>query len=124
MIHAFGDFEVDEEPFELRRASRLITLEPTTFRVLADLVPQRDRAVPSDEIRKQFRPGEFVTDFALAHCISNACQAVGSPDVAQEVDPEVSPKVVCSFSARCARRSNGLRGAARQRTGSSLQPCT
>ena len=62
MIYAFGEFELDEERYELRRAGAPIKLEPKAFRVLAYLIQHRDRVVPRDELREHFWPREFVTD--------------------------------------------------------------
>jgi DNA-binding winged helix-turn-helix (wHTH) protein len=85
MIHAFGDFQLDEERYELRRAGTPIRLEPKAFRILAYLIQHRDRVVTRDELLEQFWPGEFVTASAPAHCIVKARQAVGDAGVAQRV---------------------------------------
>jgi class 3 adenylate cyclase/tetratricopeptide (TPR) repeat protein len=85
MIYAFGDVELDEARYELRRAGAPIRLEPKAFRVLAYLIQQRERAVARDELLRQFWPGECVTDSALAHCIVKARQAVGDGGVTQRV---------------------------------------
>jgi class 3 adenylate cyclase/DNA-binding winged helix-turn-helix (wHTH) protein len=83
MIYAFGDFELDEEHYELRRAGAPIGLEPKAFRVLAYLVRYHERVVTRDELLERFWPGEFVTESALAHCIVKARQAVGDRGTAQ-----------------------------------------
>ncbi|HEX2277170.1 MAG TPA: AAA family ATPase [Candidatus Tectomicrobia bacterium] len=83
MIYAFGDFELDEEHYELRRAGAPIGLEPKAFRVLAYLVRHHERVVTRDELLERFWPGEFVTESALAHCIVKARQAVGDRGMAQ-----------------------------------------
>jgi class 3 adenylate cyclase/DNA-binding winged helix-turn-helix (wHTH) protein/tetratricopeptide (TPR) repeat protein len=85
MIHAFGDFELDEHRYELRRAGAPIKLEPKAFRILAYLIQHRDRVVTRNELRERFWPGEFVTDSALAHCIVKARQAVDDGGVIQKV---------------------------------------
>ena len=85
MIYAFGDFELDEERYELRRAGAPIKLEPKGFRVLAYLIQRRDHVVTRDELHEQFWPGEFVTDSALAHCIVKARSAVGDDGIAQRL---------------------------------------
>ena len=85
MIYAFGDFELDEERYELRRTGAPIRLEPKPFRVLAYLIQHRDRVVTRDELREQFWPGEFVTDSALAHCVVKARQAADDGGVTQRV---------------------------------------
>ncbi|MGH8066234.1 MAG: AAA family ATPase [Candidatus Entotheonellia bacterium] len=85
MIYAFGDFELDEERYELRRTGVPVKLEPKAFRVLAYLMQHRDRVVTRDELREQFWPGEFVTDSALAHCVVKARQAADDGGMAQRV---------------------------------------
>jgi class 3 adenylate cyclase len=85
MIYAFGDFELDEERYELRRAGAPIGLEPKAFRVLAYLIQHRERVVARDELLTQFWSGEFVTESALAHCIVKARQAVGDGGTTQRV---------------------------------------
>ena len=85
MIYAFGEFELDEERYELRRAGAPIKLEPKAFRVLAYLIQHRDRVVTRDELREHFWPGEFVTDSALAHCVVKARQAADDGGLAQRV---------------------------------------
>jgi DNA-binding winged helix-turn-helix (wHTH) protein len=85
MIYAFGDFELDEDLYELRCAGAPIRLEPKAFRVLTYLIQHRGRAVARDELLKQFWPGEFVTDSALAHCIEKARQAVGDGGTTQRI---------------------------------------
>ena len=85
MIYTFGDFQLDEERYELRRAGTPIRLEPKAFRILAYLIQHRDRVVTRDELLEQFWPGEFVTASAPAHCIVQARQAVGDAGVAQRV---------------------------------------
>jgi class 3 adenylate cyclase/DNA-binding winged helix-turn-helix (wHTH) protein len=85
MIYAFGDFELDEARYELRRTGVPVKLEPKAFRVLAYLIQHRDRVVTRDELREQFWPGEFVTDSALAHCVVKARQAADDGGVTQRV---------------------------------------
>ena len=85
MIYAFGDFQLDEERCELRRAGTPIRLEPKAFRILAYLIQHRDRVVTREELLERFWPGEFVTASAPAHCIVKARQAVGDGGVAQRV---------------------------------------
>jgi DNA-binding winged helix-turn-helix (wHTH) protein len=85
MIYAFGDFELDEERYELRCTGVPVKLEPKAFRVLAYLILHRDRVVTRDELREQFWPGEFVTDSALAHCVVKARQAADDGGAAQRV---------------------------------------
>ncbi|HXH13782.1 MAG TPA: AAA family ATPase [Alphaproteobacteria bacterium] len=85
MIYAFGDCELDEGLYELRRAGVSVKLEPQVFKVLTYLVQHRDRVVPKDELLAKLWPGEFVTDSALTRSIVQARQAVHDSGTAQRV---------------------------------------
>ena len=117
MIHAFGDFQLDEERYELRRAGTPIRLEPKAFRILAYLIQHRDRVVTRDELLEQFWPGEFVTASAPAHCIVKARQAVGDAGVAQRVI-ERSSGLPLPRTSRCCHTYSAF-----LRTPSRFLPC-
>jgi DNA-binding winged helix-turn-helix (wHTH) protein len=85
MIFAFGDFELDESLYQLRRKGEVVRLEPKVFDVLAYLVRRRERVVPKDELLAQLWPGEFVSDTVLPRCITAARKAVGDDPAAQRV---------------------------------------
>ena len=85
MIFAFGDFELDESLYQLRRKGEVVRLEPKVFDVLAYLVRRRERVVAKDELLAQLWPGEFVSDTVLPRCITAARKAVGDDPAAQKV---------------------------------------
>src|SRR6185436_13014628 len=85
MIFAFGDFELDESLYQLRRRGEVVRLEPKVFDVLAYLVRKRDRVVPKDELLARLWPGEFVSETVLPRCITAARKAVGDDPAAQKV---------------------------------------
>ena len=85
MICRFGEFELDEDVFELRRGGRPVAVEPKVFNVLAYLVHHRDRVVPKDELFEQLWPGEFVSDSALTSCIKALRKAVGDDGTSQAI---------------------------------------
>ena len=66
MIYRFGDCELDDRRYELRRGGVPRHLEPQVFEVLAYLVRHRDRVVPRAELLDQVWGSRFVTDSALA----------------------------------------------------------
>ena len=53
---AFGDSELDEARFELRRAGRAIELEPTPFRLLQQLIWERERVVSKEGLLEAVWP--------------------------------------------------------------------
>ena len=77
MALAFGDCEVDERLFQLRRGGEVVALEPRVFDVLLLLVRHRDRVVAKDELIRALWPGEAVSDSVLPRCIAHARRAVG-----------------------------------------------
>ena len=85
MIFAFGDFELDESLYQLRRRGEVVRLEPKVFDVLAYLVRRRERVVAKDELLAQLWPGEFVSETVLPRCITAARKAVGDDPTAQKV---------------------------------------
>ena len=85
MTFAFGDFELDESLYQLRRRGEVVRLEPKVFDVLAYLVRQRDRVVAKEELLARLWPGEFVSETVLPRCITAARKAVGDDPAAQKV---------------------------------------
>jgi predicted ATPase/class 3 adenylate cyclase/DNA-binding winged helix-turn-helix (wHTH) protein len=76
MRYVFGDYSLDTQRYELRRAGEFIPLGPQVFNVLAYLVAQRDRVVSRDELFARLWPDQFVTDDALGRCIRAARRAL------------------------------------------------
>ena len=64
MRYVFGDYSLDTQRYELRRAGEFIPLGPQVFNVLAYLVAHRDRVVSRDELFSRLWPDQFVTDDA------------------------------------------------------------
>ena len=50
MRYMFGDYSLDTQRYELRRAGDFIPLGPQVFNVLAYLMVHRDRVVSRDEL--------------------------------------------------------------------------
>ncbi|MBI1818208.1 MAG: AAA family ATPase [Deltaproteobacteria bacterium] len=85
MIHAFADFELDADLYQLRRGGQPVKLEPKVFNVLAHLITYRDRLVTKQELFERLWPGEFVSDSALTYCIKAARKAIGDDGTEQRV---------------------------------------
>jgi DNA-binding winged helix-turn-helix (wHTH) protein/predicted ATPase len=77
MIYRFGDCELDDRRYELRRGGVPCHLEPQVFEVLAYLVRNRDRVVPRAELLDEIWGSRFVSDSALASRVKAARRAVG-----------------------------------------------
>ena len=50
MIARFGEFELDQDRFELRRNGEPVLVEPQVFDVLVYLLGNRDRLVTNEEL--------------------------------------------------------------------------
>jgi DNA-binding winged helix-turn-helix (wHTH) protein/tetratricopeptide (TPR) repeat protein len=73
----FGDCELDPDRFELRRADRVVEVEPQVFDVLVHLVRHRDRVVTKTELLDEVWGDRFVSESALTSRIKSARRAVG-----------------------------------------------
>ncbi len=85
MCYVFGEWELDIERYELRRADQPIKLEPQVFSVLAYLVKHHDRVLSKQELLSHLWPGQFIGDSALERCIMAARKAVGDSGGKQRV---------------------------------------
>lgn len=79
MVYVFGDFTLDSEQRELRRAGATLALQPRVFQVLAYLVAQRERLITREELITHLWPGQFVDNSAVARSIMAARKALGDP---------------------------------------------
>jgi DNA-binding winged helix-turn-helix (wHTH) protein/tetratricopeptide (TPR) repeat protein len=77
VIHAFADCELDEERFQLRRAGRVVEIEPKVFDVLLHLLRAGDRVVSKRELLAALWPGEAVSESVLPRAIAAARRAIG-----------------------------------------------
>jgi DNA-binding winged helix-turn-helix (wHTH) protein len=85
MIYRFGDCELDEGRYELRRGGALVHLEPQVFEVLAYLARHRHRVVPKTELLDQIWGSRFVSESALTSRLKAARRAVGDSGREQRV---------------------------------------
>jgi DNA-binding winged helix-turn-helix (wHTH) protein len=84
-VHTFGDFELDERLFELRRSGAIVKIEPKVFDVMRYLVNHAERVVAKDELLDALWPGEHVSDSVLPRCITVARKALGDDPNAQRM---------------------------------------
>ena len=77
MIRGFADCTIDTDRGELRRAGRLVPVEPQVFQLLAHLIAHPDRIVTKDELNEAIWKGRIVSESALSSRIKSARQAIG-----------------------------------------------
>jgi class 3 adenylate cyclase/DNA-binding winged helix-turn-helix (wHTH) protein len=83
MDYQFGDYTLDTERYELRRAGIVVKLRPKVLEVLAYLIAHRERLVSKQELLEQLWPQQFVGEATLHSHIRAARQAVGDTGQAQ-----------------------------------------
>ena len=76
MVYVFGDCELDERRYVLRRAGERVELEPKVFEVLAYLIRHNDRVVPRRELLDELWPDRIVGEWSLTRSISVARKAL------------------------------------------------
>jgi TolB-like protein len=77
MTYAFGDFELDTDKFELRKAGQIVPVEPQVFLVLKHLIENHDRMVSRDELVQQVWQGRSVSDWTTSGGIKSARNVLG-----------------------------------------------
>jgi eukaryotic-like serine/threonine-protein kinase len=84
-IFAFGEFELDEARFELRRAGVPLEIQPKILRLLSLLLTQRQRAVHGDELLRVLWPGETVARGSVKRAVHGARRALGDSSESSSV---------------------------------------
>lgn len=79
----FGEFEVDEAAFELRRGQVPIAVQPRVFDLLRYLALHRDRVVTKEELVATVWSGARIVDNAIARAVCEARRALGETADAQ-----------------------------------------
>jgi TolB-like protein/Tfp pilus assembly protein PilF len=77
MILSFGDYDIDVERRELRRAKAPVHVEPQVFDLLVYLIKNRDRVVSKDDLIASVWGGRIVSDSTLTSRINAVRNAVG-----------------------------------------------
>ncbi len=85
MIYVFGEYELDTQLYELRRAGTPCALEPKAFNVLAYLAHHRDEVVTRQELLDNLWPEQFISEGILNYCIKEVRKAVGDSGREQRV---------------------------------------
>jgi DNA-binding winged helix-turn-helix (wHTH) protein len=77
MLYVFGDFELDDSLFELRRCGERIALRPQALSTLLLLVRARDRVVTKEELLRDVWSNVTVSYTALPQAITAIRRALG-----------------------------------------------
>jgi predicted ATPase len=77
MIHRFGEYEIDDQLFELRKGRAIVPIQPKAFDILRCLVDKQDVVVSRAELMGKVWPGVVVTNDSLAQAIMAARAAIG-----------------------------------------------
>ncbi|HVW23730.1 MAG TPA: AAA family ATPase [Polyangiaceae bacterium] len=85
MNYRFGDFELDEKCWELKRAGRVVEVPPKVMETISFLVRHRERVVQKEELFAELWPGVSVTEASLMKSIRIARQILGDDGDAQRV---------------------------------------
>jgi adenylate cyclase len=86
MLYRFGDFTLDRDGAELRRAGEPVATEPQVIGLLSYLVENRDRVISKDELIEAVWNGRIVSDATLNSRINSVRRAVGDSGKAQSVN--------------------------------------
>lgn len=78
MIYLFGDFELDDRLFQLRRAGEPLRIEPRVLDLLFYLVRNPDRVISRDELRAEVWEGVALGDSAIPTAV-NALRGLLGP---------------------------------------------
>jgi predicted ATPase/class 3 adenylate cyclase/DNA-binding winged helix-turn-helix (wHTH) protein len=85
MRYAFGDYTLDTDCYELRRAGTLVKLRPKVLELLAYLIAHRECLVAKPELLEHLWPALSIGEATLNSCIGAARQAVGDTGQAQRI---------------------------------------
>jgi len=83
VIYRFGDFTLDREKVELRRAGEPVPVEPQVFALLLLLVESRERMISRDEVIEKVWDGRIVSDSAIDSRVKSLRRALGDDGKAQ-----------------------------------------
>jgi DNA-binding winged helix-turn-helix (wHTH) protein len=84
MRYVFGDYALDTDRYELRRAGMRLPLGPKAFEVLTYLLQHRGRAVTKEELLERLSPKQFVSESVLTSCILLVRKAIGDSGSMQQ----------------------------------------
>jgi hypothetical protein len=84
MDYRSGDYTLDTEYYELRRAGTLIKLRPKVFEVLAYLIAHRERLVSNERAQRSAALDVRRPSYELAHLRCATMTSTGTPSLLQQ----------------------------------------
>jgi DNA-binding winged helix-turn-helix (wHTH) protein len=78
MRYRFGEIEIDDRLYQLRRAGSVLHVEPRVFDLLLYLVRHRDRAVTKPELLEAVWQGVAVSDSVLSTAMNGVRRTLGA----------------------------------------------
>lgn len=76
MPYVFGEYTLDPDHYELRRAGTLVPLEPRVFDLLAYLVQHPGHTITKEVLLTQLWPDQFVAEASLTNAVAQARRAL------------------------------------------------
>src|SRR5439155_3571878 len=92
MTLSFGDYKIDVERRELRRARTSVHVEPQVFDLLVYLLQNCDRVVSKDDLIASVWGGRIVSDSTLTSRINAARKALGDSGEDQKLIRTIARK--------------------------------
>ena len=77
MVYAFGEIELDERTFELRRGGALVHAQPKVLDLLFLLARTGDRVLLKEEIQRRLWPNVNVSDSSITRLVVEARRLIG-----------------------------------------------
>ncbi|MBC8038776.1 MAG: alpha/beta hydrolase [Rhizobiales bacterium] len=109
MRYEFGDYSIDTERVELRKAAKLVPIEPQVFDVLVYLIANQDRVIGSEELFGAVWAGRIVSLSTLTSRINAARAAIGDDGAKQKLIKTVQRKGYRFTGAAAAVKTDGGR---------------
>ena len=130
MIFVFGDFELDEEQWELRERGRALATPPKALQLLHYLVRNRNRVVSKAELFNTLWQGTQVTEASLNNAISAVRRVVHDDGDRQELVKTARSRgyrfagVVREIGVESLTNDRGIDGEGRRTSSGFLPVCT
>ena len=92
MLFQFGQYSIDTDRRELKRAEELVAVEPQVFDLLVYLIRNRNRVVSKDDLLEGVWAGRIVSELTLTSRITAARRAIGDSGSEQRLIKTITRK--------------------------------